>query len=105
MAPLLRSRRGWAAAIVAGLALFPVWYFTAYPRGMLAAYIDHLRGHDEVYVSDPGLPPTWEGEYPRVLKEKYGVAVKHVAGSLPLQEEWFTTGYNTVSERLLVEQY
>ncbi len=55
------------------LALPVAWYFTAYPRGMLMAYIDHARGHYE--EKRYGLPFFFEGDDRDQLRQKYGVTV------------------------------
>jgi len=85
--------------IVAAVALLVVagWWFSAYPRGMIAAWADGARDHHEVKVF--GLPPPWAGEYARLARERYGVEVNAVAGCVVTQDlVWYVDGYNSVAE-------
>jgi hypothetical protein len=108
MPSLLKSRRAWAVAAAVGLAVtiqvFFTWYYTAYERGRLMAYIDHARGHYEIKAV--GLPPHWRGEYARLLQQKYGVEVNPVAGCMVSEDlGWYVEGYNSISGRLLCGEY
>jgi hypothetical protein len=104
MASLLKSRRAWALAVVAVLLVYPMWYFTAYQRGMLMAHIDHARGHDEVQTY--GLPvPLWT-VYANLLKDRYDVDLHPVAGCVvDDQLVWYVGGYNSVSCRLIEQKH
>jgi hypothetical protein len=97
----LKSRRAWALLVVLVLVL---WYPTAYPRGAAMAFLDVLRGHYEVKVY--GLPPQWDGEYSRLLKEQYGVTLRPVAGCVvSLSVGWYADGYNSVSRAWVLNKY
>jgi hypothetical protein len=101
---LLKSRRAWGVTIAVGLTSTVLWSLTAYPRGMLMAHVDHARGHFELKAY--GLPPPWEGEYARLLEEGYGVELNPVAGCVVTEGlVWYVAGYNSVSQRLLIERY
>jgi len=93
----LTKRRLLIAA--AALLVLPVgWWFSAYPRGMLAAYCDHARGHYEVKTY--GYPAEWarEGDYQRLVFDRYGVEVHEVAGCVVNDElVSYVDGYNSVS--------
>ena len=54
--------------IVTSLAFVAVvgWYYSAYPRGMIAALFDQTRGHYEVKAY--GLPDEVDFEYNRLLE-------------------------------------
>jgi hypothetical protein len=95
----LKSRRFWVILVLA-LAL---WYPTAYPRGAAMAYIDAVRGHREVKVY--GYPAPWDGEYSQLLKEKFGVTFRPVAGCVvsPFLI-WYVHGYNSVSTKWVIDK-
>jgi hypothetical protein len=104
MASLLKSRRAWALAIVVLLLSYPVWYFTAYQRGMLMAHIDHARGHHEVQTY--GLPELWDTVYANLLKDWYDVDMYPVAGCVvDDQLVRYVGGYNAVSCRLIEQEH
>jgi hypothetical protein len=91
------TRRRRIVAAVALLVLAIGWWFSAYPRGMIAAWADGARGHNEVKVF--GLPPPWVREYARLVRERYGVEVNAVAGCVVSPDlVWYVDGYNSVSE-------
>jgi hypothetical protein len=97
---LLKSRRTWVILVV----ILALWYPTAYPRGAAMAFFDVLRGHYEVQVY--GLPLPWEGEYYRLLKEKYGVSLRPVADCVvPPSVKWYADGYNAVSCQQVLKKY
>jgi hypothetical protein len=100
---LLRSRRTWAAAIVAALALAVQWYLTAYPRGMLMAYIDHARGHYKVLEQGDPYSPRAHEEYARLLEERYGVGLEAVGEGFLADK--YAGGYNQVSTYLLFRKH
>ncbi|MDB5306327.1 MAG: hypothetical protein JWO38_529 [Gemmataceae bacterium] len=92
---LIRRRLLLTGAMLVILAVG--WWFSAYPRGMLAAWADHSRGHYE--LKGIGLPPPWAGEYARLVLDRYGVAVNSVAGCVVTQDlVWYVDGYNVVSK-------
>jgi hypothetical protein len=102
---LPRTALGWAKAVTAVLALLVAWYFSAYPRGMLMACIDHARGHHELQVY--GYPFYPERElYARLLGERYGVKLHAIAGCVVSEDlVWFAAGYNAISQCLLNARY
>lgn len=72
------------------------WELSAWIRGQLVAHLDVARGHYRILTL--GLPATWRPEYTRLLRERYGIEARVVAGcvvsvSLPAYVE----GCNTVS--------
>jgi hypothetical protein len=106
---LLASPRSWIGAIALFLVGLLAWFPTAYPRGMLVAWVDHQRGHYEVlayHPTHPAVPQQAEAEYSKLLEDKYRVKVKWVTERVtsPAQEEYFA-GYNAVSERLLRKKH
>jgi hypothetical protein len=87
-------------AVVGLVALAVGWWSSAYPRGMLMAWADHARGHYEIKTY--GLPASWDGEFSRLARERYGVKVNHVAGCVVSENlVWYADGYNWVSESRL----
>jgi hypothetical protein len=105
MAFLLKSRWSRALAIAAVVALPVLWWATAYPRGVLMAHFDHARGRYEVQTYGEG-PPPWRGEYGRLLKERYGIRLNHVASrDVSPWVRAYADGYNSVSMSLLEEKY
>ena len=100
----LNSVRTWTIAVLVGLAAYTAWYFTAYPRGMLMAYVDHARGRDEVLCY--GLPGPCFFEECQLLQERYGVNQYLVAGCVVSHElRSYADGYNSVSQRLIIEKH
>jgi len=89
-------RRRLIIALVALVVAPLVWWFSAYPRGIVAAYFDLCRGHYEIQVY--GLPPPYEQEYISLLRERYGVDLCALAGcEIWPDVEWYAAGYNSVS--------
>jgi hypothetical protein len=83
-------------AIAVLILLIIGWWFSAYPRGMLVAWIDQARGHHEMQVY--GLPAPWSHEYAQLLKSGYGVEIHAVAGCVVTNQlVSFVDGYNAVS--------
>lgn len=61
------------------------------------AWIDGLRGHDEVKAF--GLPRLSAWESARLLNSRYGVETNRVAGCVVSQElVWYVHGYNFVAK-------
>lgn len=75
---------GWVSrhkltAAAAGVILFAFgWWASDYPRGMVAAWVDHARGHYEIQVL--GYPPEWAWNSEQTVPDGYGFEVKTVAG-------------------------
>jgi hypothetical protein len=63
---LMRSRWCWVCVVIGAASLYPQWYYSAYPRGVLAAHIDHARGRHEVQLI--GYPCPWDEEYCSLLR-------------------------------------
>ena len=93
---MLKSRRR-LIAVLAAIILLPCgWWASAYPRGMVAAWIDGLRGHDEVQTF--GLPRGSSWEAARLLSTRYAVETNRVAGCVVSQDlVWYVRGYNSVA--------
>lgn len=63
---------------------------------MAAAWIDGLRGHDEIQVY--GLRRRSAGEFDRLLMSRYGVETNHVAGCVVSPELIrYARGYNSIT--------
>src|SRR3954471_15438201 len=78
------------------VALLVGWWVSAYPHGMAAAWFDHARGRFEVKTY--GLPVPWTPEYRRLLRDRYGVTVRGMAGCVVSEDlVWYVRGYNEVS--------
>jgi hypothetical protein len=72
------------------------WQCSAFTRGRIVARCDLIRGHNEVLTL--GLPPGWLPECARLLRERYGIMMRPIAGcavSDTLID--YADGYNTVS--------
>ena len=85
--------------VAGGLLILAIvgWWPTAYPRGMLVAWFDQVRGHYEIQVYG-GPPAPWEGEWRRLTLERYGIEVNPVAGCVVTSDlVWYVDGYNAVS--------
>jgi len=98
---LLRSRRTW---LITAIVTLIFWTPTAYPRGMLAAYLEYACGHYEIQTA--GYPVRWYREYQALLRERYDVELNMVAGCVVWPNtEWFMEGYNSVSSPMLTHKY
>jgi hypothetical protein len=107
---MFKSRRARVVTVAALLAFYPVWWLTAYPRGMLMAHLDNARGHYEVKVYGCLLMPPDEEEqfskYAQLLNGRYGVDLHPVAGCVVTwQLKQYCSGYNSSSEGLLFEKH
>jgi hypothetical protein len=72
------------------------WDASAHVRGQAVARFDVARGQYRILAL--GLPVEWRPEYFRLLRERYGVEARVVAGcivSQPLLE--YAAGYNAVT--------
>jgi hypothetical protein len=89
--------RKWLIRVVVSLfLLIIVWWYSAYPRGMIVAWFDLVCGHYEVKTF--GYPARWSWEYRLLIYERYGVKIKAVAGCVVDEElVWYVDGYNSVS--------
>jgi len=82
--------------LVCSLAGFVCWELSSRIRGQIVARFDLARGHYEVLVL--GLAPRWRPEYARLLRERYRIESRVVAGCVV--SEWllaYVEGYNEVS--------
>jgi len=66
------------AAVIGIVVLFAAWLLSAPIRGYLVASIDVARGHYELQTF--GLLAEWSPEYARLLRERYHVEHRIVAG-------------------------
>jgi hypothetical protein len=72
------------------------WDHSASIRGQLVAGFDVTRGHYEVLTA--GLPVEWRPEYTRLLRERYGIEERVVAGCIVSRSlSAYVEGYNGVS--------
>lgn len=86
--------------IVFGVA----WYYSAYPRGMFVAWVDDLRGHQEIKTY--GMPAPWSNECSQLVWERYGVMVHPVAGCVVTESlVWYVGGYNSVAAALIQAKF
>ncbi len=86
------------------VAMTVLWFATPYPRGMLVAQIDLMRGHQELKMY--GLSPSWYGYYGELLEEKYNVRLNYVAGCVvPSDLAYYVGGYNSVVESSLQSKF
>lgn len=97
-----RPRRWRRIVLVIGAVI--LWLATAYPRGMLMAYLDCSFGYYEIQTH--GYPIDRSGAIARLLKQRYAVTLNHAAGCTA----WPTTtdyidGYNVVSSRRMHEHF
>ena len=100
----LTSRRAVIALVLAGFAVPAAWWFTAYPRGMIAAWLDGLRGHQEIQVF--GLRRASASESARLLSARYGVETNRVAGCVVSEGlVWYVHGYNSVFKSRMDARY
>ena len=78
------------------MALVPAWWLSAPLRGYLTAEFDLLRG--TYALLGYGLSPSWRPEYARLLRERYGVQYRPVAGCVVSQDlVWYVGAYNRVT--------
>ena len=103
MALLLKSRR--TLVFLTCFAFLPLWYWTAYPRGVSMAYFDYLCGNYQIRTNTDLRHDRWQ-EYERELSRKYGVKWEEIGdGRAFFLGEDFLLGYNSTSERLLIAKY
>ncbi len=92
-----RHKKLTAALILAALLVGPwLWALSAPIRGNVAARWDLHRGRYEVLTY--GLPPRSRAEYARLLKERYGVQLRAVAGCIVNESlRSYASAYNKVT--------
>ncbi len=84
------------AGLLAVIALAAGWSASASVRGRLAGYSKIRRGQYAILTY--GAPPSERPEYARLLKERYGIELRAVAGCIvsePLMS--YVEGYDEVS--------
>jgi hypothetical protein len=78
------------------VTLLVVLWLSASIRGRLVAHFDVVRGHYKVLSY--GLPVSWRPEYVRLLRERYGIEHRAVAGCVVSESlVSYVHGYNAVS--------
>jgi hypothetical protein len=84
----MKRRNKVIAAVSIGIAVITAglwsWWITAAFRGRTVARFDVWRGHFEVQTY--GLPVEWLPEYQRLLRERYGIQLRPVAGCIVPEE-------------------
>ena len=99
-----RTRRWRIVAAIALLLAVVGWWYSAYPWGMIAAWVDGIRGHDKIKAL--GLPSPWAWEYAQLIKQRYGVEIEAVAGCVVTRDQvWYVDGYNSVARPRIVARY
>jgi hypothetical protein len=80
------------------------WDYSAGIRGQLTARFDVARGRFEVLAY--GLPSPWRREWSILLRERYGIEMRVVAGcALSKSLAAYADGYNEVSGRAAIRQF
>ena len=100
MRGFVRNHKKLTALLLTASALlgFIGWEVAAPIRGRLAAQFDLIRGHYEVLAF--GLPTPWRPEYARLLRERYGIEERVVAGCVVSQSlVAYVESYNRTSMR------
>jgi hypothetical protein len=95
MGAFIRRHR-WLSASLMLVAGLIGWWVSGGIRGQLVAHFDVARGHYEILSL--GFPAPWRSEFARILRERYGIEQRVVAGCMvtpPLLA--YTEGYNRVS--------
>jgi len=95
MSGFIRSHR-WLSAILILVTGSVGWWFSGGLRGQLVAHFDVARGHYQILSL--GLPFPGHSEFARILRQRYGIEDRVVAGCLvspPLLA--YAEGYNRVS--------
>ena len=98
MRGLIRNPRNLTPLVVIGSALagFAGWELAAPIRGQLVARLDVMLGHYKVLHL--GLAPAWRPEYARLLRERYGIEERVVAGCVASDTLLaYVEAYNQVS--------
>jgi hypothetical protein len=90
------QRHRWLSASLMLVAGSIGWWVGGGIRGQLVAHFDVARGDYEILSL--GLHPPWHSEFTRILRERYGIEDRVVAGCMvspPLLA--YAEGYNRVS--------
>jgi len=96
MLGLLVGRRAWIVLVALFVAGYVYWQESASIRGELAARLDLARGH--YVVLGAGYPPHWHAEYVRLLRDRYGIEERVVAGWMVDQPLFdYADAYNQIS--------
>ena len=96
MKAFIRNHKKLAAVIVAALLLVG-WWLSASARGYFVARFDVARGHYE--VQSFGLPAAWRPDYARLLRERYGIEHRTVAGCVVSESlVSYVSAYNGVTK-------
>jgi hypothetical protein len=89
-------RHRWLSASLMLVAGSIGWWLSGVTRGQLVAHFDVARGHYEILSL--GLPVPWRSEFARILRERYGIENRVVAGCIVSPTLLaYTEGYNRVS--------
>jgi hypothetical protein len=96
MRTFIRNHKKLAAVI--GIVLFFIaWWLSASVRGYVVARFDVARGHYE--VQSFGLPARWSPDYARLLRERYGIEHRTVAGCVVSESlVSYVSAYNSVTK-------
>jgi hypothetical protein len=93
---MTRFVRNVVLAIVVLFGGFWGWESSAGTRGQLLARFDIARGHYEILSY--GLPVSWRPDYMRLLRERYGIEDRVIAGCIVTNSlVAYADGYNAVS--------
>jgi hypothetical protein len=80
-------------SLICGLG---AWEVSADILGQLVADFDVARGHYQIL--EWGLPVSWRPEYNRLLRERYGIETRVIAGCVVSESLIaYAAGYNAVS--------
>jgi len=83
-------------AITCVIAGIVIWEASARVRGQLVARFDLARGHYRILTL--GLPTRWRPEYTSLLRQRYGIEERMVAGCIVSESLLaYAAGYNAVS--------
>jgi hypothetical protein len=83
-------------SILVLIGMLGAWWLAAPLRGQIAAHLDVWRGHYRVLGY--GLPTSSRPEYARLLRERYGIEFRPVAGCVVSEALIsYVRGYNEVS--------
>ena len=90
--------------IALAIALVEAWSVAAPLRGQIAARSDERHGHYKILSY--GLPPSWLPEYTRLLRERYGVGLRHIAGCIVSKAlVSYVDSYDEVSAAAVVRKF
>lgn len=95
MGTFIRRHR-WLSASLMLVAGSIGWLVSGGIRGQLVAHFDVARGHYEILTF--GLAAPWRSEFARILRDRYGIEQRVVAGCMVTPSlVAYTEGYNQVS--------